>query len=215
VISGLYGMVDTSARPDRAHLDLADALLAAGVGVLQLRMKGATDEAVVAVMRGLFPRLGGATLILDDRTEIAAAHPGVGVHLGQTDDDPAEARRRLGPDRVIGWSTHTIGQVRAAAALPIQYIGFGPIFSSAGKHRFSEDARTPMGSVGLDDLRAAVEVSELPVVAIGGITEENLPRVLGTGVASVAVIGAVAAAPDMRQAARRVQEAFARRKDGL
>ena len=72
-----------------------------------------------------------------------------------------------------------------------------------------------MGSVGLDGLRAAVEAAELPVVAIGGINEVNLPGVLSTGVPSVAVIAAVAAAPDMRQAAGRIQDAFARRKDGL
>lgn len=214
MIEGLYGMVDCSASPTRTHLEIADALLGAGTAVLQLRMKGATDEELVAVLDRLVPRMGKATLILNDRVDLAAAYPGVGVHLGQGDTNPREARAALGPDRVIGWSTHTVEQVRTSAALPIQYVGFGPIFSAEGKHRFSGDARTPMGSVGLDGLRAAVEAAELPVVAIGGINEVNLPLVLSTGVASVAVIAAVAAAPDMRQAAGRIQDAFERRKDG-
>jgi thiamine-phosphate pyrophosphorylase len=206
-------MVDTSARPDRTHLEIAEALLAAGVRVLQLRMKGASDAEVRAVLDRLVPRLGSATLILNDRVDLAATVPGVGVHLGQGDLDPAEARRRLGPDRIIGWSTHTLSQVRAAASLPVQYIAFGPVFSAAGKYRLHGDAREPMSAVGVEGLRRAVEASERPVIAIGGIDQDNLPGVLETGVCGVAVIAAVAAAPDMTAAARRILDAFDRRKD--
>ncbi len=213
MIAGLYGIVDTSAAPDRTHVEVAEAFVAGGARTLQLRMKGASDEAFAATLRDVLAVAGDALVIANDRLEVAAAFDGVGLHLGQEDLDPREARARLGPDRVIGWSTHTVPQVRAAAAMSVDYVGFGPVFSAAGKHRFSGDRRAPMRSVGLDGLRAACEAAELPLVAIGGIKEVDVPELLRAGVDSVAVISAVAAAEDMAAAARRISDAFDRRKD--
>lgn len=208
MIAGLYGMVDTSAAPGRDPLEVADGLLAAGVRVLQLRMKGAPDAAVRRVLGPLAARCAaaGASLVVNDRVDLAAEF-GVGVHLGQDDGDPRQARARLG-GALVGWSTHDLEQVARAAALGVDYIGFGPVFSGTGKHRSRGDSRTPMAARGIDGLAAAVRASAVPVVAIGGIGLAQLPAVAATGVAAVAAIGAVAGADDVAAAARAFQAAF-------
>ncbi len=210
---GLYGMIDTSASPDRTHDQLCDALLAAGVRILQLRMKGASAADLRATAERLLPRIqaAGATLLLNDHVALAASLPGVGAHIGQDDLPPSEARALLGAERLLGWSTHDLDQLATAAALPIDYVGFGPIFSAATKHLADDDARDPMKARGIKGLKAAVAVCTLPLVAIGGIDLGNLEPVLSTGVGSVAVLSAVSTAPDPLAVARSVQRAFERR----
>ena len=202
-IRGLYGIVDVSGNPGLDELTLGRAWLAAGVSVLQLRMKAASDDAMRSVLVELVPRCAaaGCLLIVNDRVHLAAEHPGVGVHLGQDDGDPREVRRLLGPDRLIGWSTHTLEQVRLAPSLGVDYVGYGPVFSAAAKHRATGDTRTPMAARGLAALSEAVAAATLPVVAIGGIDATRLPFVLATGVQSVAMISAVSQAEDPRRAA--------------
>lgn len=202
-ISGLYGIVDVSGRPGLGELPLARALLRAGVSVLQLRMKGAPEPAVAAVLDQLVPLCASADclLIVNDHVGLAAARPGVGVHLGQGDADPRDARAVLGGSRVIGWSTHDLDQVAAATTHGVDYVGFGPVFSAGGKHLAPRDDRSPMSARGLGALSAAVTAATVPVVAIGGIDAERLPFVLATGVAAVAMISAVARSPDPQRAA--------------
>lgn len=213
-ISGLYGMVDLSASPHLTHDALLAALLSAGCRTLQLRDKTATDDELLTTARRLLPRTtaAGATLILNDRLNLATRLPGVGLHLGQDDVDPREARRLLGPDRLIGWSTHTPDQVRAAPRMQVDYIGFGPVFCAAGKHRDPDDPRPAMAPVGLSGLMEAVRLSNLPVVAIGGIGLQQVEFVVATGVHAVAVISAVTTAPDPTEAARAIQLAFVARE---
>lgn len=207
-------MVDVSSCPGRTHEEIAEALATEGVRVLQLRMKGAGDSLVLAVAARILPciRAAGATLVLNDRADLAATLPGVGVHLGQDDEDPRAVRRRLGPDRLIGWSTSDLRQARSAVAMGVDYVGFGPVFSAAGKHLDPADTRTPHPPVGLSGLRAAVLAAGLPVVAIGGIDLQRLDAVLATGVQAVAMVSAVTTAKDPGAAARAVQAAFARRE---
>ncbi len=209
---GLYGIIDTSASPQRSHADLCRAYLAADVRWLQLRMKGASEEEVERVLLELLPsvRAAGATLILNDHVALAARHAGVGVHGGQDDLDPVEARRILGPDRVLGLSTHSVEDLQAAAALPIDYVGFGPVFTAAGKHRSAGDLRPAMQARGTAGLKAALEVATVPLVAIGGVDENNIDDVVGAGARCVAVIAAVATAADPRTAACALQRAFER-----
>jgi thiamine-phosphate pyrophosphorylase len=211
-MQGLYGIIDTSASPDRSHRSLTDALLAAGVSTLQLRMKDASEADVASAIDDVLPviRKAGATLILNDHVELATRFVGVGAHIGQDDMDPLEARRLLGPDRPLGWSTHSVEDVLRAASLPVDYIGFGPVFSGEGKHRSDGDDRPPMEARGIDGLKAALEVATVPLVAIGGITVDNLADVVEAGAGCVAVISAVAAAPDPKTAARALQRAFDR-----
>ena len=205
-IKGLYGMIDRSASPQRSHREIAEALVRAGVRVLQLRNKEASDDELRELIENILPltSASGAQLILNDRLHIAAEFPQVGVHLGQEDASPHEARELLGDGVLIGKSTHTLDQVISAHRLPIDYVGFGPIFTAAGKHRSRGDQREPMNSRGTKELAEAVRFSTLPIVAIGGINEDNLQDVLETGVIGVAAIGAITCADDMMQAAHRM-----------
>ncbi len=198
-VSGLYGMADTSAGGVRTHEELGRILLREGVTIVQIRWKDGTDEQIAEVVEALLleAEARGSTLVVNDRLEVAAAFPGVGLHLGQDDGDPRAARRRLGEGRVIGLSTHDARDVRAACDAPVDYLGFGPIFSGAGKHRSTGDRRLVRSPVGLPALAEAVSLAgPRPIVAIGGITASHLVSVRSTGVAAWAVLGAIAAAPD-------------------
>lgn len=210
-IAGLYGMVDTSANGQLDHLALSRLLLDAGVRVLQLRMKGASDEEhleILPVLQGMCASRG-AQLLVNDRLEVAAQVAGVGVHLGQEDADPVRARSVLGEEVLIGLSTHNPSQARAACRLPVDYIGYGPIFSAMGKHHNSRDQRIPHHPVGLASLKQVVAEATVPVVAIGGIKLEHLPLLLATGVHAAAVISAVTSASDCSEAAQAFQRGFA------
>lgn len=204
-VHGLYGIADVSGAPGRTEFEVAEAFLDAGVSVLQLRMKGAPEAAIAAVLEALVPRCAdaGCSLLVNDHVGLAARF-GIGVHLGQDDADPAGARDAVGPDVLVGWSTHDARDVERAARLPVDYVGFGPVFSAAGKHRAAGDDRAPMSARGLAALAAVVATATVPVVAIGGIDADNLADVLDAGAAAAAVISAVAAAPDPRVAARRL-----------
>jgi len=192
---GFYGIADADAAPD--VLAFGRALLRGGVRVLQLRMKHRAPDVIRPVLETL--RIDsakvGAVLILNDHPHLAAEFPEVGVHLGQHDVDPREARDLL-PGRLIGWSTHDLEQIRRAGSLPVDYVGYGPIFSAATKHLHRADRRTEDPACGVEGLRAAVAASVRPVVAIGGIDAASRADVWGANPHGVVAIGAVAGAPD-------------------
>lgn len=124
----------------------------------------------------------GVQLIINDRVDIALALGGVGVHLGQDDLPPEAARRLLGEEAVIGYSTHSVEQAVQATRFPIDYLAIGPIFPTATKEN-------PSPVVGLDGVRAVRSaIGNLPLVAIGGITPANLPAVIDAGANSGAMI---------------------------
>lgn len=152
--------------------------------MIQIREKSAaSDELYLAVAQCLDSAAGSGTkIIVNDRVDIAMAAGADGVHLGQTDLPAKEARKLLGDDRIIGISTHNLVQVREAAKMPVSYVAFGPVWPTGTK----ED---PDPVVGLDLLREAKTlVRGVPLVAIGGITEENIQTTLAAGADSVAVI---------------------------
>ena len=203
-VQGFYGIADADAAPDGDVVRLAGTLLQAGVATLQLRMKGRSDEEIRRTLRTLVPDSAKVrtVLVLNDHPALAAEFPGVGVHLGQADMPPADARALLGPERLLGWSTHTTDHLRCATDLPVDYVGFGPIYSAAGKHLHPDDRRAPDAAQGTAGLSEAVRVSPVPVVAIGGIDRTNLADVLATDTHAVAVIGAIAQARDPLAEAR-------------
>lgn len=128
-------------------------------------------------------------LIINDRVDIALALRADGVHLGQDDLPPESARRLLGEDAMIGFSTHSIEQAQEAARLPINYIAIGPIFTTASKEN-------PDPVIGLDGLRRVrARLNDIPLVAIGGINEMNAHDVLDAGADAVAVISALLTEP--------------------
>jgi len=160
-----------------------------GATFVQLREKhlspaGFYHEAKAALA---VARERGVTLIINDRVDIALALQADGVHLGQDDLPPEPARKLLGDDAIIGYSTHNVAQAIAAAALPVDYIAIGPIFETGTK-------ANPDPVIGLDGLRAVRKaVGNVPLVAIGGITAENAKDVIAAGADAVAVISALLA----------------------
>lgn len=189
VFPSFYPILDVDIARARSLDPMAvlDAWLDAGVRLVQLRAKHATGAALLD-LADRCARLAadaGAIFIVNDRADVARLSGATGVHLGQ-DDLPPEAARRLFPaPAIVGWSTHNEAQLRAAAAMPIDYVAIGPVFETGSKAR-------PDPVVGIDGVRRAVELAAgRPVVAIGGITLETAPDVLAAGAASVAVIGAV------------------------
>ena len=182
--SRLYPITD----PDISGLSYEDQirqLAAAGAKVVQLRDKTSSPinfyskaEAAIRVARQ-----HGLKVIVNDRVDIALAVNADGVHVGQDDLPPAAARKLLGPDAILGFSTHNPAQARDAIRLPIDYIAIGPIFSTVSK-------RAAEPRVGLETLKLVRNIAgQIPLVAIGGITLENRNAVFAAGADAVAVIG--------------------------
>jgi thiamine-phosphate pyrophosphorylase len=185
---------------------LADAYLAGGARFLQIRAKQSASGAFLQSCEQVIARArpAGATVIVNDRADIATLSHADGVHLGQDDLDPADARRLLGGFATIGLSTHSIDQARAAARAPINYIAVGPVFGTSSK-------ATGVNAVGTALVSAVRKMLDeegvnLPIVAIGGITLERAPEVLRAGATSVAIISDLLAGDDP---AARVREFLA------
>lgn len=178
------------------HVAIAQAALAGGADMIQLRDKAGALRALLPqarAIRGLC-RAAGALFIVNDRLDLALAAGADGVHVGQ-EDLPAEAARRLlPPGGILGVSTHNREQAEAARAAGADYIGFGPMFPTGTK----ETGYTPRGLEALREIRAAVP---LPILAIGGVTLENVAAVIAAGATAPAVISAVVAAADVEAAA--------------
>ena len=185
----------TSARfAGRSHRDVAMAALQGGAGAIQLRAPELPDDELLAVASGLAAACAdaGALFVINDRPEIAAAVGAAGAHVGRA-DDPSAARRLLGPDRVLGMSVDGGSQAHEAEDLGADYLGV-TVWPTPTKPE-----ATPGG---LALVRTISTRSTLPVVGIGGIDAANAPSVLDAGAAGVAVISAVAAAPDPIEATR-------------
>ena len=196
--AALYPIADTLGDPRRSHLAVAEAILAGGAPLLQLRVKDQPSARFVDIAR-IVKRAAdrwGARLIVNDRADIAVLVDAAGVHLGQDDLPPAAARDLLGPHKLIGLSTHSLDQAEAAARAGIaDYIGFGPIFPTTSK-------RHPDPVQGLDGLRAVRARVQLPIVAIGGISAATVRDVLAAGADAVAMIGDIVRAADVTATVR-------------
>jgi thiamine-phosphate pyrophosphorylase len=184
-----------AARAGWTPLDLARAYVDGGALILQIRAKqlasGPFLDLCEAIVRVAKPYR--ASVIVNDRADLAVMSDAAGVHVGQEDLAPAEARRLVGPTRVVGFSTHTVAQIDAAVREPISYLAVGPVFGTKTKD-------TGYSAVGLDLVStAARQAGPIPVVAIGGITIETAESVLQAGATSVAVIGDLLAQGNPRQ----------------
>jgi thiamine-phosphate pyrophosphorylase len=180
----LYAILDddlTRAR-GRDSIQLATVFFDAGVRLLQFRAKQLASGALLERSRALVAaaRPYGAAIVINDRADIAALAAADGVHVGQDDLSPEEARRIM-PAGILGLSTHSPAQFEAALLTPATYVAVGPIFGSTTKD-------TGYAAVGLEFLRWAAARSDRPVVGIGGITADNAADVFDAGAASVAVI---------------------------
>ncbi len=183
LISGFYPIVDTAyLKPGELSI-LASSLLKGRASVIQLRAKGLGGRELLKAAREI-KRLAsscGAVFIVNDRVDIALLSGADGVHLGQDDIAPLEARKALGPDAIIGLSTHDADEAKKALSLGADYVSFGPVFATSTK----KDAQAPKG---LSALKEARRATPLPIVAIGGITEENMGKVNEAGPTAIAMI---------------------------
>jgi thiamine-phosphate pyrophosphorylase len=170
------------------------AALDGGVDIVQLREKDASDQEVLAVGRRFAEVCGehGALLIVNDRPELAVAAGADGVHVGQDDLPVERAREIVGPDRIVGLSTHSPAQIDAAAG--VDYIGVGPVNATPTK--------PGRPAVGLELVRYASSHAAVPFFAIGGIDPSNVAAVRAAGAERVAVVRAIVEADDPAGASR-------------
>ena len=168
----------------------AGDILDAGCRLLQYRRKSGPDRERLRDLEDLMAlcRTYGCKVIVDDRVDLVMLSGADGVHLGQDDLPPSEARQLLGPGKLIGFSTHSLEQFEEGLEAPADYLALGPVFPTTGK-----DDPSPVVSPALQE--QALRISPLPVVAIGGVTPHNAPALWTRGFASVAVIGALSVRP--------------------
>jgi thiamine-phosphate pyrophosphorylase len=197
-LAGLYVIVG---GPD--PVAQARVALEGGAAVVQVRMKDAPVGAVLEAARRVVGLAAGrALVIVNDRADLALLSGADGVHLGDEDLPPAEARRLVGPDLLVGRTCRTLEDARRAIAEGADHVGYGPVFPSRTKPL----AVAPRG---LDALRATCAALPAPVVAISGIGPDNVADVARAGAACAAVIEAVFACGDARESAARLASAFA------
>lgn len=180
----IYPITDTRLS-GLSHLEQVKRFAEGGARFVQLRDKDASPrefyEAALAVMSFAGPR--GIKVIINDRVDIAIAVKADGVHLGQDDLPTVHARKLLGEDSFIGFSTHSLDQALEAASLPVDYIAIGPVFRTSTKEN-------PDPVIGVETVSLVRDgIGDVPLVAIGGINRENYHDVLVAGASSVAIIG--------------------------
>jgi thiamine-phosphate pyrophosphorylase len=195
----LYAIADASFGDP---VQIAATLFDAGARLVQVRNKrGSARELLEQVDRILSFAPRDADVVVNDRADVALIAGAAGVHLGQTDLQPDHARRVLGDGKIIGLSTHNLGQALQADGFPVDYVAVGPIFTTASKEN-------PDPVIGLDGLASICRAIRKPVVAIGGIKLANARDVLAAGAASIAVISDVLASPDVGLRVRNWLDAF-------
>jgi thiamine-phosphate pyrophosphorylase len=180
----VYPILDTELLASRGTgVEVAAAaFLDGGAGILQFRHKGHWSREIYAVAEGVarLCREAGAQLIVNDRADFAMLL-GAGLHVGQDDLAPRDARTLVGPEAILGYSSHNAGQLSVAGGEPVDYVALGPIFATVSK-------RNPDPVVGVEELRRCRPLIEKPLVAIGGITMENAAAVLRAGADSLAIL---------------------------
>lgn len=190
-----YAILDTGYTPRPQWREVCSALIAGGAGVVQVRAKREDAEVRAALLEEVLPLFtdpDAPLLVVNDDLELARRHPGIGLHIGQTDTPPALARESLGPDRLLGLSTHSRAQAKSAidlAAGVLDYFAVGPVFPTATKPDY-----TPVGLQLVSEVAALRP--RLPWFCIGGITRSNAREVVAAGARRVVVVSDVLTDPD-------------------
>jgi thiamine-phosphate pyrophosphorylase len=183
--------------------------LAAGVRAVQLREKDLPTRELYHLAEKLLAktRAAGAAFLINDRVDVAMALAADGVHLTRRSLPPRESRELLGPERLIGVSSHSLADVREAEAGGADFVVLGPIFETPSKAAYGPPVATAL-------LREARATTGLPILAIGGMQVTRVPEVMTAGADGIAVISAVMAAPDPGQAASELLAAVAAARRG-
>jgi thiamine-phosphate pyrophosphorylase len=192
----LYGIIDLGYVEKSKAVRAAEAMIKGGVDLIQLRGKKQSVNELVDLSEELHELTSQSftPLIVNDHAEVASKVPVEGVHLGQDDDSIEVARRKAGRAVVIGKSTHSLEQARAAQREGADYIGFGPIFATPTKPDYEP--------IGLQDIKQAHRDVNLPIFCIGGIKFDNLKEVIAAGARRVAIVSGLLKAPDIAAYAR-------------
>lgn len=204
----LYGILDTAYVEDAQWESRCEALLQAGVDMIELRAKDCPVEKCLELTARIVPLFSShleIPLIINDHLEVALGHPRLGLHLGQDDMDPRQARETMGPSHIIGLSTHSLEQACAAEALGpevLSYFCIGPVFATPTKPEYRE--------VGLGLVRQVARELKptLPFFAIGGIKSHNLHQVIAAGAERVCIVSELLQSDDPRALAHQVKAAF-------
>ena len=196
-LSGLYIILDPSVCPARPLVEVLTTAAEAGASLFQYRNKTASmkEAYVEALALRRAAAKAGVLFIVNDRCDLALAVDADGVHLGQGDLPLGMAKKLMGPDKLIGISTHNPYQVREATAGKPDYLGFGPIFKPGSKQGHDQ-------VVGLEGLCAMCSLTSLPVFAIGGIQIDQVEEVIRAGANGLAIISAILKAPDISLAVK-------------
>lgn len=201
----LYLVTDPRLTAARGLLATVEAAVAGGATIVQLRDPDAHGRALVEQARALKALLAprGIPLIINDRVDVALAAGADGVHLGQDDMDPADARALMGPDLILGLSVGNPAELAGSDLSGVDYLGVGPVSATGTK----ADAGSAIGTAGLAAVRA---LTRLPIVGIGGIGASLAGEVIAAGAEGVAVVSAICAASDPAAAARELRSVIGR-----
>lgn len=196
----LYAITDRSWLNGRTLYEQVEDALRGGVTFLQLREKHLSYDEYLEEAREIKALCDkyDVPLIINDNVDIALAVDASGVHVGQSDMEARKARAKLGPDKIIGVSAHNVEEALTAVKSGADYLGTGAVFGSGTK----EDAN----KISHDVVRDICKAVDIPVVGIGGITEDNLMELKGTGIDGVAVISAIFAKADITAAAKNLKK---------
>ena len=197
----LYAVTDRHWLNNRTLTDVVRESLEGGVTMLQLREKTLAEPAFLAEAKELqaLCREYHVPFIVNDNVDIALAMDADGVHVGQSDMEALDVRAKLGPGKIVGVSAQTVEQALLAEKHGAAYLGVGAVFPTGSK----ADA----DDVSYDTLKAICQAVSIPVVAIGGISRDNVARLADSGICGVAVISAIYGAPDIRAAAQELKAA--------
>lgn len=197
----LYVITGEQFHPNRHYLEVIEEAIQGGADIVQLREKNKTKKELLVMARELKDLTAryGVTFIVNDHIDIALAVDADGIHLGQDDLPLREARKIMGPNKVIGISTHAIDEAIQAEKDGADYIGVGPVFETKSK----VDVVDP---VGLEYVKEVVAHTSVPFVAIGGIKLHNLNDVLKAGAQSICVISAIVGAENVKETTQAFSE---------
>ena len=197
----LYAVTDRTWLRGQTLSRQVEAALEGGATLVQLREKELGEEAFLreAVELTALCHRYGVPLIINDNVEILLRSGADGVHIGQGDGDPAAIRRKIGPEKILGVSAHTPEEALRAWQAGADYLGAGAVFATGTKPE--------AGSLQPETLRAICRAVPIPVAAIGGISRENVAALAGSGASGIAVVSAVFAAADIRQATAQLKAA--------
>ncbi len=195
----LYAVTDRSWLNGHTLYEQVERALKGGVTFVQLREKALDEEAFLEEAKEIqkLCTLYGVPFVINDNVEIAASVNADGVHVGQSDMEALDVRRRLGPDKIIGVSAQTVEQALKAQEHGADYLGVGAVFPTGSKADAVE--------VRHETVKAICEAVDIPVIAIGGITKENVKDLAGSGICGIAVISAIFAQDDIVGASRELK----------